>query len=90
MVELQSGAEYESMLKSLTRTKGAAVIDFTAKWCGPCKMIAPVYEELAAEFEGKVKFFKVRGGGRQGDHMAAVRHTLRGLTQTFSLPAGRH
>ena len=42
-------------LKELTTSKGAAVIDFTAKWCGPCKMIAPIYEELAAEFEGKVR-----------------------------------
>ena len=35
------------------------VVDFWAEWCGPCKMIAPIVEELAGEYEGKVKFAKM-------------------------------
>jgi len=35
------------------------VIDFYADWCGPCKMIAPVIEELAKEYEGQVNFYKI-------------------------------
>lgn len=35
------------------------IIDFYADWCGPCKMVAPILEELSEEFKGKVDIYKV-------------------------------
>lgn len=39
--------------------KGTTLVDFYAPWCGPCKMMSPVIEELTKEYEGKAGIYKV-------------------------------
>ena len=49
----------DANLQEVLNNEPLVVIDFWAEWCGPCKMLAPVVEEIAKDFEGKVKVGKV-------------------------------
>ena len=53
------------------------VVDFTADWCGPCQKLAPILEDLAAKYEGRVKFYKVDVPRNAGPGLPAARGVSR-------------
>ena len=60
------------------------VIDFYADWCGPCRLVAPILEELAKEFEGKLDIYKVNTEEEQ--ELAAV-FGIRNIPSILFIPA---
>lgn len=61
------------------------LIDFWAAWCGPCKMIAPIVEELAVEYDGKVKIGKLDVDSNQ---QTAIKYGVRSIPTVLLLKNG--
>lgn len=75
---LDSIFNYETEKEWKFKGELPAIIDFYADWCGPCKMVAPILEELSETYQGKLDIYKVN---------TEVEQTLAGVFQIRSIPS---
>ena len=61
------------------------LVDFWAEWCGPCKMIGPILEELASEMDGKIKIVKV---DVDSNSQTAVNYAIRSIPTLIIIKDG--
>lgn len=80
---LEKVFNYETKEKWDFQGELPAVIDFYADWCGPCKMVSPILEELAQEYQGKVNIYKVDTEAEQ--ELAAV-FAIRSIPSVLFIP----
>ncbi len=81
-VEITDANFQTEVLKSGT----PVLIDFWAEWCGPCKMIAPVVEELANEYQGKLKVGKLDVDNNQ---QVAMQYGIRSIPTLLIFKEGK-
>ena len=75
----------DSFKKEVLESDQPVLVDFWAEWCGPCKMIAPLVDELAHEYDGKVKFAKVNV---DFSPKTAVEYGIRGIPTLLIFKGG--
>jgi thioredoxin 1 len=81
-VELNEANFEQEVLKANT----PVLVDFWAVWCGPCKMIAPIVDELAVEYDGKLKIGKVDVDSQQ---QIAMQYGIRSIPTLLVFKSGK-
>src|SRR3989304_4809394 len=67
--------------------RGLAIVDFWAAWCGPCHMVAPILDQLAGKYQGKLKVAKVDVDANQ---RTAMPFNVRSIPSILFFKDGRH
>ncbi len=71
----------------IQQMKGLALVDFWAVWCGPCQAIAPVVDQLAEQYQGKLKVAKLDTDANQE---TAIRFNVRSIPTIMFFKDGKH
>ncbi len=77
----------ETFADEVEGSAGVAMVDFWAAWCGPCRLVSPIVDQLAQEYEGKVKVAKVDVDSSQ---RTAVRFNVRSIPSVLFFKDGQH
>ncbi len=75
--------DFKAMIEDVS---GVAVVDFWAEWCGPCRVFAPVLEEIAAEYEGMANIAKLNVDVGRG---TAEKYEIRAIPTTIIFKDGK-
>ena len=76
----------ETFDEEVLQSDKVVLVDFWAPWCGPCKMVAPIVEELAEEMEGRLKVAKVNVDDNMG---LAERYGIRSIPTLLLFKGGQ-
>ena len=76
----------QSFERHVSRSDIPVVVDFWAEWCGPCKMMAPQFEQAAAQMEPNVRFAKL---DTDAAHATAARFNIRSIPTVMLFKGGR-